>query len=473
MQINRRICRAIAVGAGAAMMLWPALCNGYPLLYPDSISYLGDGRWLARILLLHGPTGYSAMRAEIYSLGIFPFHWNVTAWPVVAMQALLASYVLWLVARSLVARQIEAKFLVLVGMLSLTTSLGWYVCFIMPDILGPVLYLTIYLLVFALDTLRARERWVVFGIAGWTMAAHSTHLVLAVGVCILLGLLLAFRWPPMRGRGRGIAWVAAIAVLAAGAQMALHGVLYGEPSLNGKRLPYLTARLVADGPGRWYLQQHCGTLQWAICAWTGRLPSSDDDFLWADGGVWQSASSDEQQRMLREEMPLALATVRAYPRAQMQISLSNFGRQLVNFGLWDFDPDEWIASHIDTVLPGVGARFMQTRQAQSRLPVVFFSTVQQWVVMASALAIIGGVPLMWIRRRWRIMGLAAILVPVVIANALITGVLSEVDSRYQSRVIWLIPLTAGLIALDLLHCWRQRDEEERLCGDPVECAAIP
>ena len=44
-----------AVVAGALLMLWPAILNRYPLLYPDSISYLGDGRTLARILLLHGP----------------------------------------------------------------------------------------------------------------------------------------------------------------------------------------------------------------------------------------------------------------------------------------------------------------------------------------------------------------------------------------------------------------------------------
>jgi hypothetical protein len=97
------------------------------------------------------------------------------------------------------------------------------------------------------------------------------------------------------------------------------------------------------------------------------------------------------------------------------------------------------------------------------LPVEFFSTVQQWVVTASALVIVAGLPLLWLRRRWRILGQAAIVVPVVIANAFVTSVLSEVDSRYQSRVIWLIPLTAGLILLDLLHGGRS----QRLAADSV------
>lgn len=473
-----------AVVAGALLMLWPAILNGYPLLYPDSISYLADGRTLARILLLHGPKGYLAMRSEFYSLGIFFFHWDVSAWPIAALHALLTSYVIWLVVRSLAARsqsrRTELHFLALVALVSLTTSLGWYVCFIMPDILGPVLYLSIYLLVFARDTLSARERWAVSAIAWWAMAAHSTHLMLADGVCILLGLLLLLRWPPMHRRGRDVAGVAAIILLVAAAQMALHGYLYGKPTLNGNRMPYLTARIVADGPGRWYLQQHCGELKWAICAWAGSLPHTDDDFLWADGGVWQSASSDAQQRMLREEMPLVLATVRAYPRAQMQVSFANFREELNNFGLWDFTPNAWMESQIDTVLPGTRARYMRTRQAQGRLPVKFFSTVQQWTVMASALAIVAGLPFLWLRRRWRLLGLAAIVVPVVVANAFVTSVLSEVDSRYQSRVIWLIPLAAGLILLDLLHCQRQNDESgslgnqaDGLRDDPAERVAIP
>jgi hypothetical protein len=59
-------------------------------------------------------------------------------------------------------------------------------------------------------------------------------------------------------------------------------------------------------------------------------------------------------------------------------------------------------------------------------------------------------------------------------------VLSEVDSRYQSRVIFLIPLAAGLILLDLLHRRRQNDESgslgnqaDGLRDDPAARVAIP
>jgi hypothetical protein len=49
----RLILRGIVVLTGALLMAWPALYNSYPLLYPDSISYLEDGRLVARALFLH------------------------------------------------------------------------------------------------------------------------------------------------------------------------------------------------------------------------------------------------------------------------------------------------------------------------------------------------------------------------------------------------------------------------------------
>lgn len=452
MQVYARIRRFFTVVLGALMMLWPALCNGYPLLYPDSMTYLNDGRPLAKILFLHAPRGFTGMRSEFYSLGIFFFHWNFSAWPIIAMQALVTSYIIWLVVRSLAARLVELQFLSLVAVVSLTTSLGWYVSFVMPDILGAVLYLAIYLLVFARETLSTREIGAVAAISCWAMASHTTHWMLAVILCALLGLLLLLlRWTPMRECKRGLAWLAALILLVAGSQMALHKYLYGAATLNGNRMPYLTARIIADGPGSWYLQQHCGELQWAICARVDTLPDTDDSFLWDDDGIWQTSSGDEQERMLREEMPLVVATLRAYPREQSERSLANFREEIDNFALRDFCPNTWMEGEIDRLLPGVHAKYLRTRQAHLTLPNDFFTRVQLWVVSASALGILCTVPfLLWLRRG-RILGLAAIIVPVVLANAFITAVLSEVDSRYQSRVIWLIPLLAGLIALDLFN----------------------
>src|SRR5215469_9809794 len=154
----RAIGHTVAVLAGALLMTWPALYNRYPLLYPDSISYLEDGRLVARAVFLHKFSADYGGRSFIYCLGILPLHRNVSPWPIVALNALLTAYTIWLVVRSILPRTTVTRYFALVVPLSFLTGLGWFVSLIMPDIYGPVLYLSIYLLVFASETLSDVER---------------------------------------------------------------------------------------------------------------------------------------------------------------------------------------------------------------------------------------------------------------------------------------------------------------------------
>jgi hypothetical protein len=448
------LARAAAILLGALLMMWPAIFNRYPLLYPDSITYLENGSPVARALFLHQLSDYYGMRSFIYSLGILPFHWNITLWPIVAFQALLTAYVIWLVVQSILPHRTVFWYLALAALLSLLTSVSWFVSLIMPDILGPVLYLCMYLLVFARDTLSRPERFVVAVIAWWAVASHATHLMLAAGICVVLAASwVVFRRGFMFGRLKATAGLAAIVMLAAVAHLALHAYLYGEPSLNGERPPFLMARLIADGPGRWYIEQHCDETKFTVCERIHDLPDDPDEFIWGANGVWQTSSSEAQQQMLREEIPFALATLRAYPRAQVSKSAANFWKQLTSFEI-GFDANDWMLGQFDRVLPGGEARYLQSHQAHNDLPLDFFSMVQNRTVLASLVIIVVFGAILWRRRSSRLVGLALVIIPAVIANAFVTGTLSSAEDRYQGRVIWLVPLLAAVLVIDW-HAHRQ------------------
>jgi hypothetical protein len=431
---------------------WPALYNRYPVLYPDSISYLRGGRLVARAIFLHEFSTNYGGRSLIYALGILPMHWNITPWPVVALNAFLTAYLIWLVIRSIAPRRTVMSYFALLIPLSLFTSLSWFVSLIMPDILGPVLYLSIYLLVFAGETISPRERLAVVIIAWWAVASHITHLILASGLCALLVAILVLRRQPVHRWLGGISKVAMIILLAAAAHLALHTYLYGRPSLTGRRPPFLMARVIADGPGRWYLQQHCGEVKFTICDHVLEIRSdmSSDDFLWEQHGIWESASPTTQERLRAEETSFVLASLRTYPRAELAIAASNFWEQLRTFALWGYGPDPWISEAFDRALPGARSRYLQTRQAQGALPGEFSTTAQTWMVI-TALGLIGALTaLRWRHLSPRLVGLTVIIVSITIANAFVTGVFSVVEDRFQSRVIWLQPLLAGLFILEWL-----------------------
>src|SRR6202790_5629455 len=163
------------------------------------------------------------------------------------------------------------------------------------------------------------------------------------------------------------------------------------------------------------------------------------------------------KRLREEEIPFVLATLRAYPRQQILISAANFWHQLTAF---DFavDANDWMLKEFATVLPRQHARLLRSRQAQEDLPFEFFLSVQNWTVIAS-LAVIAGfaVRLCWHRPSRTVLlgGLGLVIVSAVIANAFVTGALSTVEDRYQSRVVWLIPLLAIVLLLDWSSQWKQ------------------
>jgi len=448
--------RGGAVLLGALLLSWPAVFNGFPLIYPDSMTYLFDGHVVARALFLHQPSEYYGVRSFFYSLGILPFHWNLSPWPIVALQCLLVAWIIWLLVRSFQApsvapRRMAASYLLLVLFLSLLTSVSWYACFIMPDILGPLAYLSFFLLAFARETLSRAERWGLYLISVWGITAHASHLMLAVGLCLLLILFAAFERRPFWRRVRSLGELAAIIAVAAAAQMALHGYLYGKPTLNGMRPPYLMARVMADGPGLWYLQNNCPQLQWAVCNHLSQFSGDPDDFLWGANGVYQSVSYDEQAQIDQEEMPLVLATLRAYPLQQLSRSTANFWNQFVNFGVYGFDANEWMLAQFDQVFPRQKSIYLESRQAHGDLPLDLFTEIQWWTIVGSLAVIAVLIPLLWRRHSLRLAGLTLVIAAAVAVNAGVTGVLSVVDDRYQCRVIWLVPLLAGIFFLEWLE----------------------
>src|SRR5260370_19307664 len=117
---DRAVLRAGTVLFAALVLAWPAFYNRYPLLYPDSVSYLGDGTSVARALFLHQFSDYYGYRSLIYSLGILALHWHVIPWPIVAFNALVTSYVFWLLSRALFPERTAST--------SLASVFGW-ACF--------------------------------------------------------------------------------------------------------------------------------------------------------------------------------------------------------------------------------------------------------------------------------------------------------------------------------------------------------
>jgi hypothetical protein len=74
---GRTVSSVGAILAAGVILAWPALHNGYPLIFADTGTYLGQA--------IQGYLGWD--RPGFYSLFLHSLHWRTSLWPVPLAQA--------------------------------------------------------------------------------------------------------------------------------------------------------------------------------------------------------------------------------------------------------------------------------------------------------------------------------------------------------------------------------------------------
>ena len=101
--------------------------------------------------------------------------------------------------------------------------------------------------------------------------------------------------------------------------------------------PFLTARVLADGPGRNYLQHACKTgAPYVVCGFKWLPLDDSEDILWADEperGIFNLSEFGVRQKMEHEDVKFALASTLYDPIGQAKVSLDNWRKQIFNIRL--------------------------------------------------------------------------------------------------------------------------------------------
>ncbi len=114
----------IPILLAATLLLWPALWNGYPLVFSDTGTYLSQA--------IEHYVGWD--RPVFYSFFLLPLHMTITTWPAIAVQALLVVYTLYLMHRTLRPGSSAWWLLPIAALLAIGTSLPWFAAQLMPDV---------------------------------------------------------------------------------------------------------------------------------------------------------------------------------------------------------------------------------------------------------------------------------------------------------------------------------------------------
>ncbi len=436
---------AVACGShliAALLLVWPAFWNGYPLVFADTGTYLGQA-------LLHY-LGWD--RPPFYSLFLLFTHWRTSLWLPVLVQGLLVAHLLGLVLRALGRAERAALPLAALG-LAVLTPLPWFVAQLMPDFFAGVTVLALWLLGFRLAVLSVGERVYLLALGIFAVAVHQSHLPLALGLAVAGALLLAGR------RGWRQAWRPALrmavpALVAAVALVGVNAVGRGKASLSPFGMVFLATRVIYDGPGLAVARAQCPAVGWKLCDVLDRLPGWHNGFLWADDSPLQTGLGGAEA-WAPEARDVVMATLQARPVAVLHAALGNTLDQLGLFSVGD-GLEPWPPPHgpqplVARFFPHELRALASSRQQQGHL----VADSRQWVPLHTAAVVLGTAGLLgllllrWQRLPAHTAALAVLVLLATLGNAGIAGALSGPAGRYQARIIWLLPFVSGALGAGL------------------------
>jgi hypothetical protein len=475
--------------AGALLILAVVAVNGHPTVFTDTDDYYALGKELVTDIGFGPPPpelsdadvaqakidkhmGLTQMasRSAIYSLFLYVTESAGTLWLVALAQASAVSWLFMLLWRAALPAERWRTGLVAIAVVSLVSPLPFFAAFAMPDIFAGVVVVAATLLIVYSDRLGGWERWTVGALLTVALSVHTSHILFMVPLLGVGGLLLIWL-PAGRRAAAGRLVSVGIAILVALGANSAYGALIryqtGEPLRNQ---PFLTARLLADGPGRAYLRHACerGNV-YTLCGFKAKPLNNSEDVLWSDlprNGVFMRSDYATRVHLEEQEPRFVLSTLAYAPGAQLVASLRNWGQQLALIFVEDpirnpvfylTDP-YWKQTNLPPIIARVADCGPRHRSCPSRLTMAESRSWHgAWLIAATAALVLAA----WVVRRRaimasgaagddrRLLAVAVMFAAGVILNAAVCGILSGPFPRYQSRIVWLVPAGAALLTARL------------------------
>ena len=421
---------------GTIFLMSAAFYNGFPLVFPDSGSYLREF-----IELHHEP-----YHPIFYSIFVGLLHWRLSLWPIVVGQSILMVFVLdRTLTRSAPGAGWVARLAVL-ALLTLTTSLPWYTGQIMPDFFAPITVLLVYLASVFRDDLSKLEYYVLLLILCVAQACHFTHIGITVGLlgCLAVGALI-FRTCKLLN----LLPVTATSVLAILAIVSTNFAAMREVTFSPYGSLNILDRLVAEGVAQEYLTTHCATVDYNICTYLGyikREPRHTDWLLWQDETVLRDLGGGMHYR--DEAGHLVRAIILDDPMKSLSAMLDASSTLFFNFRtgeqLGQFGEGMQIYRIVTTYFPHEAPGYMQSKQYTGRLPFNLINGIDIPVAYVSLIVLAVLLVLGIARRDAPGVTLSSIVFLALVGNAILCGGLSSGESRYQSRLIPLVTLASAI-----------------------------
>ncbi|HPD96235.1 MAG TPA: hypothetical protein PLA24_10115 [Tenuifilaceae bacterium] len=433
----------IQLGIGTLILSIIGLYNGYPLVYSDTGTYLYSG------FDLFVPVD----RPIVYGLLIRFFSFKYSAWFIILFQNILTAFILYEVLKSFYFETIRLNRLYLTILLFLTlfTGIGWYSNQLMPDFFAPILILTIYLFI-AKDKMSFLSKIALSIILIISSITHFSHLIIGLAIIFTIILIrLIFRKQLEQLPLKRLLLAAAVLLSSWVVLPTVNYLVEKQFILSKGSHVFMMASLDEKGILKHFLDDNCSSPDFQsckLCQLKDSLPDNIDKFIWWENSIvnktggWEK-SKDEYNKIIKaiHKRPKYLLSnifqSTCYGLVQLTKNKIGEGLSAYNEGSAPYGQIRWR-------FPYELNNYLNSRQNKwngANLKLDTLNTIHLLILIVSLFLIIWlfSSPLLRKLNFNSLFFLVFVMLSIVI-NSFVTAGLSSPYDRYQTRVVWLLPL---------------------------------
>jgi hypothetical protein len=426
----------------SVLLCYMAFYNGFPLVFSDCGAYILSG------FSLNVPLG----RPIFYGLFIRHISMLTSLWAVIWVQGIIISLIVFYWFKYLSGNEnFRFYYLGYIFLITFFTGASVNVSQLIPDIFTPVVLLCTGLLLFA-SKMKIRDVIITTIILIYGIAVHNSH-YLIVGIVLLI-ITLAWTIRIFREQlksfalsFRRILYIWAVLAFSYLMVCTVHYSLGAGFKFSRTGHIFMMSRLVDMGIADRYLNDNCDKYHFKLCEYRNQFPTL---FLWdveksplyKTGGWLSETNKEEYSAIIRDIM-----TTPKYLHLYIIKTIESTAKQLFCFETGDTpkqvkDSPSYYA--ISKHFPVSLREYTYTKQNYGTLNVNLLNEKQKYLVVFSLFLSILFLllPQFPVKFKWFI----SFILFGLIANAFICAAVSVVVHRYQSRVIWLLPLPLVLYA---------------------------
>lgn len=479
----------VAIAIGTLLFAWPSFVNGGPFFLADTTAYLRSAdavsstvfgtttQWSDKLDLYVDHAVADAPveqmdrddlivekrapllgRSVYFGLVLFAPTVLLTERSLPILQGLFVSVLLWALLGPMLRQNTPldrcARFAALCAALAFFTPLAFQTSLAMPDYLSGLGAIGLVSLIAFWRRYNKLEILVLSSVVLFSVVSHSSNILLIAIISIAGFLLLLLKQGVSR---KAVALGFVMCIFAIISELVFLKVVEQQIGVEPIRPPFLTARLIDDGPGNLLITERCGEVDFTVCDFADRTPLPSNAFLWhpdESEGVFSAADEEVRRKLSAEDARFALATFVSFPIETIGSSFRAFARQLTLFRFTLFKR----IGHSQNLSPNYPAE-VQTRMAgtlnfQGTMPVEFVQLSSIIGTIISLPVLLGILVLNHRSKRPDLRALSYwifLVLIAVLANAAIAGALSIPEARYTLRIIWVIPFAAVVSAYCVLR----------------------